>query len=301
MLPQNANMGSNHFFAKCKIVMQNAKKRFDPGLRGGVHISRVRVNDIEIAYRTFGSGYPLLKLVGFSATMDSENLEFVGALAKHFKVITLDNRGIGQTTAGLSHFSIEQFAEDAADFMDAIGLERAHVMGTSMGGFIAQELVLNHWSKVDRLILMSTSCGGLPSIPISEEVFNTMCDVSGTTEERLERIAGLMFECRWLEDRLDEARGKLERFGESASAESLYAQREAMEQWNGSCERLKSVESPTLTITGTEDLVIPTENSSIISSLIPDCRLVELEGGGHGLSYQFPDECASFILDFLKI
>ncbi len=247
-----------------------------------------------------GSGPPLLKIVGFSATMDMEEPAFVDSLARVYQVVTLDNRGMGMTTRGSRSFTIEQFAEDTVGFMDALDLPRAHVMGTSMGGFIAQELALGHPGRVERLVLISTSCGGLPAIPVEEEIFDTMCDVSGTPDERLERIAGLLFECRWLEDRLSEAKIKLAPTGEPPPADSLAAQRAAMEKWEGSCERLPRMKSPALAITGTEDLVIPPGNSRILASLIPDCRLAEVEGGGHGLTYQFPEECASLVLDFLR-
>lgn len=253
-----------------------------------------------MAYRISGSGPPLLKIVGFSATMDVEEPAFIDALARAHQVVSLDNRGMGRTNAGSRPFTIEQFAQDAVGLMDALGLSRAHVMGTSMGGFIAQELALRHPGRVDCLVLMSTSCGGLPSIPIEEEIFDAMCDVSGTEDERLERMAGLLFECKWLEDRMDEAKAKLAPTGEPPPADSLAAQRAAMEKWEGSCERLPLIDSPALAITGTDDLVIPPENSRILASLIPDCRLVEVEGGGHGLTYQFPEECASLVLDFLS-
>ena len=111
-------------------------------------MQRVKVGDIEIAYREYGAGFPLVKIVGFASTMDGGDPELVAALADRFTVITFDNRGMGETGAGTRPFTVEQFAEDTAGLMDALGIESAHVFGISMGGFIAQELALRHPEKV---------------------------------------------------------------------------------------------------------------------------------------------------------
>lgn len=96
-------------------------------------MQKVKVGDIEVAYREYGAGFPLVKIVGFASTMDGGDPELVAALAERFRVITFDNRGMGETSAGTRPFEIEQFAEDTAGLMDALGIERAHVFGISMG------------------------------------------------------------------------------------------------------------------------------------------------------------------------
>ena len=116
--------------------------------------------DIEIAHRVYGDGHPLLLIAGLGAVKELWTDEFVEELASRFKVITADNRGIGESPAGTRDFSISQFSEDAAGLLLSIDEWPAHVLGYSMGGYIAQEMALNHPEIVDRLVLLGTECGG---------------------------------------------------------------------------------------------------------------------------------------------
>ncbi|MCJ7746018.1 MAG: alpha/beta hydrolase, partial [Actinobacteria bacterium] len=217
---------------------------------------KAKVGDIEIAYREYGYGFPLVKIVGFASTMDGGDPELVAALADRFRVITFDNRGMGETSAGTQAFTIEQFAKETAGLMDALGIEHAHVLGISMGGFIAQELALRYPEKVEKLILMASSCGGIDEIPISPEVMEKLGDFSGTTEERLVRMATLLFPQSWLSEHEAEARKKLTLATRPPPIESVRKQAAAMQNWPGACDGLDGLKIPTLVIAGTEDQVI---------------------------------------------
>jgi pimeloyl-ACP methyl ester carboxylesterase len=103
----------------------------------------VRVEDINMSYRIYGDGYPLLLIMGYGGTMNLWEERFLRSLSKKYKVIVFDNRGMGETSSGHKDFTIEQFAEDTYELMDALMIERAHVLGWSMGASIAQELALN--------------------------------------------------------------------------------------------------------------------------------------------------------------
>ena len=92
-----------------------------------------RVDDITMAYWTYGAGYPLVMIMGFSGTMDMWDPTVITELSARYQVIVFDNRGMGKTTAGTREFTIEQFADDTAGLMSALGLEQAHVLGWSMG------------------------------------------------------------------------------------------------------------------------------------------------------------------------
>ena len=124
----------------------------------------VHVDDIDIAYKTFGEGDPLLMIMGSSGTMDLWPPELLSELASHNQVIIFDNRGMGKTTASDKEFTMELFANDTAGLLDALNISRAHVLGWSMGTFIAQELVLNYPDKVDKVILYAADCGGNEAI-----------------------------------------------------------------------------------------------------------------------------------------
>ncbi|HEX7207917.1 MAG TPA: alpha/beta hydrolase, partial [Nitrososphaeraceae archaeon] len=154
-----------------------------------IETKKVRVGDIDIAYKIFGKGKPLLFIPGFSMTMDMWDPNMLTRLSSNHTIILFDNRGIGQTSAGNDpqHFSIQQFANDTAGFLASLRLNNSSsnnnqpidILGLSLGGFIAQEFALTYPDKVDRLILLVSSCGGEDSIPpqISPEAFRSM--VSG--------------------------------------------------------------------------------------------------------------------------
>jgi len=111
---------------------------------------KARVGDTKMAYWTYGEGYPLVMIMGYSGTMDMWDPNVIDALSAYYKVIVFDNRGMGKTTTGTRKFTIEQFADDTAGLMDALAIDQAHVLGWSMGTEIAQELTLRHPEKVNK-------------------------------------------------------------------------------------------------------------------------------------------------------
>ena len=122
---------------------------------------KVHVGDIDIAYKTFGKGDPILLINGYSFTMDSWDPTLLETLASNHTVIVFDNRGIGNTTSGSEQkFSIALFANDTAGLLEALNIKKADVLAWSMGGRIAQELTLNYPDKVGKLILYAIGCGG---------------------------------------------------------------------------------------------------------------------------------------------
>ncbi|GAH97822.1 unnamed protein product, partial [marine sediment metagenome] len=119
------------------------------------------VHDAEnlFAYKKFGEGDPLLLIMGYSGTIDLWATEMLKELAARYQVIIFDNRGMGKTTASDKEFTIELFADDTRGLLDALGIERAHVLGWSLGTYIAQEFALTYPDKVDKLILYAGDCG----------------------------------------------------------------------------------------------------------------------------------------------
>ncbi len=187
----------------------------------------VHVDDIAIAYKTFGVGDPLLLIMGSSGTLDRWPLELLSELASHNQVIIFDNRGMGKTTASDKEFTMELFANDTAGLLDALNISRAHVLGWSMGTFIAQELVLNYPDKVDKLILYAADCGG------NEAITPSTYFPSPT---------------------------------ETSSAENIERQNEACGMWNGTYSRLPQITQDTLLIAGTDDVITPPKNAFILET-----------------------------------
>lgn len=264
-----------------------------------VDIQMIPAGDIEIAYKELGTGDPLLLIMGWAGTMDLWNPSVVNTLAAHYRVIIFDNRGMGRSTATEENFTIELFAYDTANFMDALGLEHTHILGWSMGTQTALELTLDYPEKVDKLILYSANCGGDEGIFPDPEVANKFRNISGTPEERALRAFEVLLPEQWLADHPDLST-YFPNVTETSPQEHIDAQWYAMVNWNGSYSRLLQITQDTLLITGTEDIVFPPRNSFIIAEQIPGAWLTQFKGGGHGLMFQYPENFSSIVLYFLK-
>ena len=156
-------------------------------------ISTVLVDRGRIAYHRLGSGRPLLVLNGLAATSAHWDPSFIEALASANELILLDNRSIGASTDNGAPFDIDQLADDTARVIAALEFERVSVLGWSIGGFIAQALVLQHPARIDKLILLSTDPGGIDAELASPAVRSQLIDTSGTPREQARRLLSLLF------------------------------------------------------------------------------------------------------------
>ena len=121
------------------------------------------VNGIKIYYEEQGTGEPLILINGLAFPMDLWFAQ-IRELSKDFRVIALDNRGIGRSDHPDEAYSIAMMASDAVGLLQSLGIAKAHVVGLSMGGFIAQEIALSYPEVVNRLILIATGIGGTRSL-----------------------------------------------------------------------------------------------------------------------------------------
>jgi pimeloyl-ACP methyl ester carboxylesterase len=272
-----------------------------------IETKKVRVGDIDIAYKIFGKGKPLLLIPGFSMTMDMWDPNMLTRLSLNHTVIVFDNRGIGQTTAGndTKEFSIAQFANDTAGFLANLKLygvssnnQPIDILGLSLGGFIAQEFALTYPDKVDRLILFVSGCGGKETIPpqISPEAFRSM--VSGNASKDL--FLSTLFPREWIKENIDYIEENFVFPMGKISTLNLLRQSEAAGSWEA-CDRLSNITSPTLVVAGTEDITSPPANSMMIAEKIPGAWLVQIKGGGHGLMFQYPDKLVNILNTFLLL
>jgi pimeloyl-ACP methyl ester carboxylesterase len=130
-----------------------------------IPLEKVRVGDIDIAYKRFGNGEPILLVSGASVGIDSWDPSTLTSLSSNHTVIVFDSRGVGNTTTGSKPYIIEQLANDTTGLLDALGIRKADVLGLSLGSFIAQQLTITYPEKVNRLVLVASSCGGEDSVP----------------------------------------------------------------------------------------------------------------------------------------
>ncbi|MCX6699427.1 MAG: alpha/beta hydrolase [Methanomicrobiales archaeon] len=265
---------------------------------GIVQTRTARVDDINIAYKETGQGTPLLLITGYGATMDLWPPGVLANLSSNHRVIIFDNRGMGNTTASNKTFSIPLFADDAAGLLDALNTSKADILGWSMGADVAQELVLRHPGKVNRLILYAGSPGGNESVPTSPAVIEKLTNTSGSAREQGVRLFSLLFPASWLRAHHD-SRAYFPIPTETSPPESYVRQADAMASWNGTFSRLPDIRSPTLVLTGTEDVISVPANAFVIGGRIPVSWVIQVPGGGHGMMYQFPEEFGRVVTFFL--
>ncbi len=264
----------------------------------------VRVGDIDIAYKQIGEGNNTIVLItGLGGTMDMWSPNLLNNLTNapsDYKVIIFDNRGAGESTIGTKEFSINQFTNDTLGFLDALRIDKPDVLGWSMGAFIAQQLASLHPDRVDSLILYASSCGGPDAVLPTPEVIQTFSNTSLTSEEVAQKSIELMFPTSWFEANPNYL-NYIPIPSESVSPEVTEMQTNALENWNGNCQILGNITSPTLTIVGTDDYFTPAENSINIVEKVPGAWLIQIKDAGHGLMYQYPEIFNEAVLSFLSI
>ncbi|HEX4653190.1 MAG TPA: alpha/beta hydrolase [Candidatus Udaeobacter sp.] len=143
---------------------------------GTESLPAIQVDGAEIFYRRVGSGPPLLVLNGFAATSADWDPAFIDGLASCSELILLNHRGIGGSTEDGRQFDIPQLTNDVVSVIETLGLDRANVLGWSMGGFIAQTLALEHPNHVRKLILLSTDAGGTEAVLASPDVWTKLIE-----------------------------------------------------------------------------------------------------------------------------
>ncbi len=248
-----------------------------------------------------GSGPPLVLINGYAATKDDWDPGFLYALSRQSTVICPDNRGIGESDPATGELTFEGMAKDILDVIDALEVDSAAVAGWSLGGMVAQQLAAMAPDRVDALLLLSTDAGGPISRQATRDVGMRLFDYSGTPHEQARRMLELLFPA-------DRARRLYEMFGDivaearaKLSHETLDLQRDALRRrYEVPAEdRLARIAAPALIATGSEDIVIPPENSEILAAHLRDSWLARFPQTGHAFIAQESTRLADLIAAFL--
>jgi 3-oxoadipate enol-lactonase len=257
------------------------------------------VDGLRLHYLRRGEGEALLLIQGMSGTHLSWGEPFEAALAgAGLELITYDHRGVGHSTPVAQGFSITRLADDAAGLLDALGLDRVHVLGISMGGMVAQELAVRHPQRLRSLTLGCTYCGGPEGRLAGEEVASGLAQalMSGDQERALR--AGYEFN---VSQAFAADTANYEPFRTMATAlpvpvAVIMLQLQAI-QGHDTSARLPGLEVPTLVIHGTEDRMLPFANGELIARLVPGARLERLEGVGHMFWWEQPEHSARLVAE----
>ena len=283
-----------------------------------IPLEKVRVGDIDIAYKKFGNGEPILLLNGASDGMDAWDPSFPASLTSNHTVVAFDQRGIGNSTIGSEPYTYQQLANDSAGLLDALQIPKADVLGYSLGSYLAQQLTLMHPDKVDRLILVGSSCGGKDHTPKPPEFIKLQSDIVNKslnnvpiTPEEIKALVSASVGSGWIKlhpesvdvpaniTSLQQLKPGLPH--EVANSQNIVGKHwEDNPNWSGACDELAKLNKPTLVITGTDDdKYQPHVNSLKIVEKIPGAWLVQIKDAGHAVMDQYPEEIGKILNTFL--
>jgi 3-oxoadipate enol-lactonase len=233
-------------------------------------------------FERLGTGERLLFIGGTGGDLRRPETRLFGPLARHFDLLTWDQRGMGQSYKGDGPFTMADYADDAAKLMDAIGWDDAHVIGVSFGGMVAQEFALRHPAKVRRLILCCTASGGMGG---SSFAYHQLPKMSTAEMAALKlRIADTRHDDAWAAAHPVQYRTLLsfaaaDPFsGEPGHGEGAARQVQAR-AGHDTWDRLPSLSCPTLVMGGRHDGIAPPDIVTALAQRIPDAMLRFFEGG----------------------
>lgn len=253
-------------------------------------VPRATANGIELEYDTIGNpnAAPLLMISGLGSQLISWDERFCETLASRgFQVIRFDNRDSGLSTKFDHDYTLDDMAADAVGLLDALQIPAAHVLGASMGGFIAQLVALNHPRRALTLTSIFSGPGGADEVvPTAQGLAVLLAPPQPTREARIEQA---LLGRRLTSGRLDPFDEDREYARVTRALDRSYYPAGYVRQWTAivnapsRVERLRSLTIPTLVIHGQDDIIIPPENGRIVAAAVPGARLIEIEGMGHVL------------------
>jgi pimeloyl-ACP methyl ester carboxylesterase len=267
----------------------------------------VDVNGTTLWYEFRGEGEYLLQIGG--AGFAHENFGFVTEeMAKHFKVIEFDLRGYGLSARPVQVYSMEEWADDIAALFDAIGVEKAHVHGTSMGGIVAIALAHRHPDKIDKLILDCPVAKGDDTANHNMDVWKALAEAYGMGGKPLAQLIATQCLSRGF---LDTPQG-----GETVKVIAEVLERNcSVEVFTAACDAIKAMDlrealpkitAETLVMVGDQDILTPLDQGPkgaggrYIAEHIPGAELYIIEGSGHTNLMEEPELSSRVVIDFLQ-
>lgn len=259
----------------------------------------VSVQGAEIYYQTIGSGTPILLIPGFGC----DHLiwgRVAQTLAARYRVVMFDHRGVGRTTGTVEGLALRTLADDAIGLLQALRIEKVHVLGHSMGGMVAQELAITRPELVQSLILVS-SCARLDARG------RATIDTWGNMPSRVDPETAARLVLPWmytnaffeLPGAVDNLVQRMLANSYPPTAEAILAQSLAVQDAD-TTNRLGQITARTLVLVGREDILTPVRYSQQLARLIASAKLVVLDETGHGLLVETPDAVVGAVAPFLE-
>jgi len=259
----------------------------------------MKTGNSSIHYEMRGNGYPLLLISGLNS--DSASWAGVcGKLAKHFCVIAFDNRGSGRSETPKKIYSIREMADDAIGLLDRLQIKKCHVIGHSMGGYIAQELAIYYPERVGKLVLEATA-------PVSSTRNNMLfTDFLRRFEKDRDNEALMRLWAYWsFSPKTFERKNYIETFIKNASAypylqsaQGFKGQIDAIASFNA-CARVKNIKAKTFVVTGSDDILVYPAESMKLAKDIKGSVSEEIKDTGHCIHVENPGAFISKVVQFL--
>ena len=261
---------------------------------------KLRVGDLTMYYVEAGQGDPLVLIMGLGADHLAWGFQ-LPAFAERHRVIAFDNRGAGQTDAPDHPYTTRMMADDTVGLMDALGIERAHVLGVSMGGMIAQEIALGHPQRVRSLQLHCTL--GRP-----DGYLEAQLEVGRIQRRTLSREAAMRAGYLWLfaPATYNERPEFVELILQNALANPFPMSLRGFErqcdavQTHDALDRVAAIRCPVLITVADQDILVPPRFSRVLAERMPGAAFRLIEGAGHGYFWERPDLFNAACLGFLS-
>jgi pimeloyl-ACP methyl ester carboxylesterase len=261
----------------------------------------IAIDGRRFAWRTVGEGPVLLLLNGYAGSANDWDPTFLAALRRSFRVVCPDHRGIGGSAPGPAgeQLTIDALAQDLIALLDALGIERAPVVGWSMGGFVAQRLTALAPARVSALVLLASDAGGPDAAISTREVWTALTDHSDSPRAQASRIIGLLFPAP-LAAEVDREAGELVAAARAQlDHAAIEAQESAIYGWRAAAQPAPGPDAPPVLIAhGSEDVVIPAANAELLAHRWPGAQVELFAGCGHAFMAQEPERLAGLITAF---
>lgn len=236
---------------------------------------------MSLHWESAGAGEPVLLIAGL-ALPGSSWWRTVPVLARQFRVLTYDHAGVGRSASLRAPFTTAAMAADALSVLDAAGVSRAHVYGTSLGGLVAQQLATRHPGRVSSLVLGATHPGGARTQPPEHDVISFLRR-RPTLPAREAAWASVPYNyaARCRHNHLDRIAQDLARRLELPYARAAYRAQLFAGATHDAFQALRRLVHPTLVVHGRDDRVVPLRNAELLAGAIPGAELHLLEETGH--------------------
>lgn len=254
---------------------------------------------VHIAWERQGTGPPLLLIHGLGYARWGWEPVLPG-LTDEFDVILFDNRGIGESDSPPGPYTVADMAADAIRVLDEAGVERAHVLGTSLGGMVAQEVALSYPDRVDHVVLACTTPGGPKAHPMPQVTVALIAEAA-TLEPAvaLRRFVENALAPATVAERPEIVERILAHRLATAQNPAAWAAQAAAGMSFDAYDRISRLDKPTLVVTGTEDAVVDPANTGLLCSLLPDWDNAYFSGG-HLFFWEAPEEFVQCVTSFIK-